>query len=141
MDHDWLRAIDHCLWINNGAHLLVGLHVNSLRRAVDDWAFIVNRSGCDIGRSRIDRGSRLVAPIKSSAVAEGEAPRIGVSGCGECRGECGEDSEFFHRGSWWLKVRGKYMDRAKRRQIRGFENQCFKIYFPLLKAGFLPLTL
>ena len=141
MDYDWLRAVDHCLWINDRAHLLVGLHVNGLRRAVDDWAFIVNRSGCDIGWRRVDRGSRLVAPIKSSAVAEGEAPRIGVGGCGECRGECGEDKEFFHRVGWWLKVQGKCMDREKRRQIGGIENQCFKYMFSPLKAGFLPLTL
>ena len=141
MDHDWFRAVDHCLWINDGAHLLVGLHVNGLRCAVDDWAFIVNRSGGDIGWRRVDSGSRLVAPIKSRAVAEGKAPGIGVSGCGECRGECGEDKEFFHRVGCWLKVRGKCMDRAKQRQIRGLENQCFKYMFSPLKVGFLPLTL
>ena len=127
MDHHRFRAIDDRLRINNGAHLLVGLHVNSLRRAVDDWAFIVNRSGCDIGRSSIDRGSRLVAPIKSRAVAEGEAPGIGLGGCGECRGDCGEDKEFFHSVGCWLKVRGKCMDRGKRRQIGAIENQCFAI--------------
>ena len=139
MDHDWFRAVDHCLWINDGAHLLVGLHVNGLRCAVDDRAFIVNRSGCDIGRSRIDRGSRLVAPIKSRAVAEGEAPGIGVSGCGECRGECGEDKEFFHSVGGWLKVRGKGSKGVKGCQIGGIENQCLAFLFEPFKELELPL--
>lgn len=138
MDHHRFRAIDDRLRINNGAHLLVGLHINGLRCAVDDWALIVNRSGCDIGRSRIDRGSRLVAPIKSRAVAEGEAPGIGVSGCGECRGECGEDKEFFHSVGGWLKFRGKVRKGVKGCQIGGIENQYFAFLFEPFKELELP---
>ena len=123
MDHHGFRAIDDCLWINDRAHLLVGLHVDCLRCAVDDRALVINRSGGDISRSGVDCGSRLIAPIKSRAVAEGESPGIGVGGCGEGRGECGEDEEFFHSGGWWLKVRWQCMDRESRRQIGGIENQ------------------
>lgn len=143
-DHDWLRAVNDGLWVVGRAHLLVGLHVDGLRPGINNCgARVVDRGWGHIRGNGVNRRASLPAlvVVKAGAVAEGEAPGIGVSGCGECRGECGEDKEFFHRVGWWLKVRGKCMDREKRRQIGSVENQCFKIYFSPLKVGFLPLTL
>lgn len=137
-DHNRLGAVNDGLRINDGPHLLVGLHVNGLRRAVDDRALIIHGRGGDIDRGRIDCGSRLVAPIKSRAVAEGESPGIGVGGCGEGRGECGEDKEFFHSVGWWLKVRGKRRVEMVACQIGGLGNQYFAIQFLPFKELELP---
>jgi hypothetical protein len=64
-----------------------------------------------------------------------------VSGCGECRGECGEDKKFFHSVGWWLKVPCKGRSGMARSQIGGFKWQCLAFLFEPFKELKLPLDL
>jgi hypothetical protein len=96
LDHNGFGAIDDCgLVVGDGAHLLVGLHVDGLGLLVDgDMA--VDRGGGDVGGR-----AGLFAEEEAGTVAEGEAPGLGVGGGDEGEGRCGGEGsgqEFFHCG-------------------------------------------
>lgn len=95
-NHDWFGAVDDRLGIHNGAHLLVGLHVDGLRSGVYDRALVIDGRRHDVDRGLVNAWAGLLAPLETGAVAEGEAPGIGLGGGGECRGECGEEKNVLH---------------------------------------------
>jgi hypothetical protein len=103
-DYHGFRAVDNCLRIIGRAHLLVGLHIDSLWGAIDNRALIIYWSRRDIGRSSVGIAAGLVAPEESGAISKGEPPRACLCRGAECCSYSGDQDEFFHKGCWFVKT-------------------------------------